>query len=444
MPIAAPVVSPQDSGAFGPGVAHADPVPTPSVRPTPTPSSSATTPASESEGGECSQNSPSYIKQAPAIFDAVGVRRAWEVSRGRGVTVAIVDSGVAAGNQHFQGPDGPVVLPGIDLSGENTDGRVDVGEHGTAIAGAIAAQELPKEMGSGLVGVAPEAKILPVRVETGLQENRPQKEGEETFMSKVGRGIQWAADQGAQIIVVAQSAPVGDPQLEAAINAVRGRALVVASTGNVYQGQEADKVVYPAAYPGVLGVTASNADGSASDQQVHGAHVKLAVPADVILTTWFDQADCLVGGYEGDQPLPSSSYATAYAGGFAALVASAFPDEGPDMWKYRLEVTALRGTADQRTDALGWGVVSPFDALTFTDIGTRYGPEHPNAAEHPAPARPAVASADLTSRDNNLTIRAYIVSAIAVLGASLLGGLVILSHLRGRPAVVEDSEEDLS
>ena len=444
VPIAAPVVSPDDSGAFGPGVAHADPVPTPSVRPTPTPSSSATTPASESEGGECSQNSPSYIKQMPAIFDAVGVRRAWEVSRGRGVTVAIIDSGVAAGNQHFQGPDGPVVLPGIDLSGENTDGRVDVGEHGTAIAGAIAAQELPKEMGSGLVGVAPEAKILPVRVETGLQENRPQKEGEETFMSKVGRGIQWAADHGAQIIVVAQSAPDGDPQLEAAINAVRGRALVVASTGNVYQGQEANQVVYPAAYPGVLGVTASNADGSASEQQVHGAHVKLAVPAGVILTTWFDQADCLVGGYEGDQPLPSSSYATAYAGGFAALVASAYPDEGPDMWKYRLEVTALRGTADQRTDALGWGVVSPFDALTFTDIGTRYGPEHPNAAEHPAPARPAVASADLTSRENNLTIRAYIVSAIAVLGASLLGGLVILSHLRGRPAVVEDSEEDLS
>lgn len=444
MPIAAPVVSPQDAGVFGPGVAHADPVPTPSVRPTPTPSSSATTPASDSEGGECSQNSPSYIKQTPDIFDAVGVRRAWEFSRGRGVTVAIVDSGVAAGNQHFQGPDGPVVLPGIDLSGENTDGRVDVGEHGTAIAGAIAAQELPKEMGSGLVGVAPEAKILPVRVETGLQENSTQKEGEETFMSKVGRGIQWAADQGAQIIVVAQSAPEGDPQLEAAINAVRGRALVVASTGNVYQGQEANQVVYPAAYPGVLGVTASNADGSASDQQVHGAHVKLAVPASVILTTWFDQADCLVGGYEGDQPLPSSSYATAYAAGFAALVASAYPDEGPDMWKYRLEVTALRGTADQRTDALGWGIVSPFDALTFTDIGTRYGPEHPNAAQHPAPARPAVASADLTSRDNNLTIRAYIVSAIAVLGASLLGALVILSHLRGRPAVVEDAEEDLS
>ena len=111
MPLAAPVVSPQDSGAFGPGVAHADPVPTPSVRPTPTPSSSATTPASDSEGGECSQNSPSYIKQTPAIFDAVGVRRAWEVSRGRGVTVAIVDSGVAAGNSTSRGRTAPWCSP---------------------------------------------------------------------------------------------------------------------------------------------------------------------------------------------------------------------------------------------------------------------------------------------------------------------------------------------
>ena len=446
MPLAAPVVSPQDSGAFGPGVAHADPVPTPSVRPTPTPSSSATTPASDSEGGECSQNSPSYIKQTPAIFDAVGVRRAWEVSRGRGVTVAVVDSGVAAGNQHFQGPDGPVVLPGIDLSGENTDGRVDVGEHGTAIAGAIAAQELPKEMGSGLVGVAPEAKILPVRVETGLQENRPQKEGEETFMSKVGRGIQWAADHGAQIIVVAQSSKDPNSDLEAAVAAVRGRALVVASTGNTYQDQKNNEVVYPAAYEGVLAVTASDAYGFASDQQVHGAHVDLAVPAAVIHTTWFDQADCLVGGYSGDTPLPSSSYATAYAGGFAALVASQFPNESPDMWKYRLEVTALRGSSDQRTNELGWGIVAPYEALTFDDIGTRYGPPHPDQAAHPVPNRPAEVSPHLTSRDNIMTMRTYIVCGIVVLGAAILGGLVILSHLRGRPVVVDkdDDDEDVS
>ena len=47
-------------------------------------------------------------------------------------------------------------------------------------------------------------------------------------------------------------------------------------------------------------------------------------------------------------------------------------------------------------------------------------------------------------RDTILTIRTYIVSAVVVLGSALLGGLVILSHLRGRPSVVEDPEEDLS
>ena len=70
-------------GAFGPAPAHADPVPTPSVRPTPTasPSPTPTAPA-DSGDGKCSENSPSYIKNQPEIFDAVGVRRAWEISRG--------------------------------------------------------------------------------------------------------------------------------------------------------------------------------------------------------------------------------------------------------------------------------------------------------------------------------------------------------------------------
>ena len=168
----APLVVPTSSheagnaSAFGARVAHADPVPTPSVRPTPTaPPTEAPSPTPKpTENQTCPQESPTYIKAQPAILDHVGVRRAWEVSRGSGVTVAVVDSGVAAGNQHFNASGKTVVLPGVDFSGENTDGRVDVGEHGTAIAGAIAAQQLPSSVGSGLIGVAPEAQILPVRV----------------------------------------------------------------------------------------------------------------------------------------------------------------------------------------------------------------------------------------------------------------------------------------
>lgn len=190
-------------------------------------------------------------------------------------------------------------------------------------------------------------------------------------------------------------------------------------------------------------MTATNADGSASDEQVHGSHVSLAVPAAVIHTTWFDQADCLVGGYAGTTPQPSSSYAAAYAGGFAALVASRYPDEGPDMWKYRLEVTALRGAADTRTDELGWGIAAPYDALTFDDIGTRFGPAHPDTAAHPLPRRAADTSVNLFNRDNNLTIRASIVSGIVVLSAASMGGLIILSHLRRHPARRESDSDDL-
>ena len=443
-PPASPLHEAGQGNALGSGIAHADPVPTPSVRPTPTapPSQEPTDEPGKTEDQTCPQNSPTYIKTQPAILDAVGVRRAWGITRGAGVTVAVVDSGVAAGNVHFNSGDPTVVAPGIDMSGEGTDGRVDVGEHGTAIAGAIAARELPASVGSGLIGVAPESRILPVRVETGLErEGVPQKQGEEPYMARLGRAIRWAADHGAQIIVVAQSSKEANADLQAAVEAVRGRALVVASTGNTYQDQADNEVVYPAAYEGVLAVTASNPDGSASDQQVHGAHVDLAVPADVIHTTWLDQADCLVGGYSGNTPLPSSSYATAYAGGFAALVAAQYPNEGPDMWKYRLEVTALRGAADQRTNELGWGIVAPYEALTFDDIGTRFGPPHPNAGQHPAPLRPAEASAHLTGANTSLTIRSYVVSGIVVLGAALLAGLVILAHLRDKPRKIEEEDE---
>lgn len=260
-PVLAPV-SPSDeagaSSAFGPTIAHADPAPTPSVRPTPTaPPSDAPTEAPEQRSEEtCPVDSPRYIKQQPLILDQVGVRRAWDLTRGAGVTVAVVDSGVAAGNEHFNSGDPSVVLPGIDLSGEGTDGRVDVGEHGTAIAGAIAARQLPAAKGSGLVGVAPEAKILPVRIETGLEQGNADKPGQEPFMSRVARAIRWASDNGAQIIVVAQSSKDPNSDLEAAVKAVRGRSLVVASTGNTYQDQKNNEVVYPAAYEGVLAVTA--------------------------------------------------------------------------------------------------------------------------------------------------------------------------------------------
>ena len=91
------------------------------------------------------------VAQAPNVISLLGIKKAWQLSRGSKVKVAIVDSGVVASNVHLT----ENVLPGIDLV-DSGDGRTDAAGHGTAIAGQIAAHEVE---GSGLVGLAPEAEI---------------------------------------------------------------------------------------------------------------------------------------------------------------------------------------------------------------------------------------------------------------------------------------------
>ena len=101
------------------------------------------------------------------MFKQIGVEQAWSVTEGQGVVVAIVDSGVDATNPHLQG----AMAPGIDLLGRG-DGQVDEDGHGTAVAGMIAARQVE---GSGVVGVAKSATIMPVRVYQGVSEDQVKK-----------------------------------------------------------------------------------------------------------------------------------------------------------------------------------------------------------------------------------------------------------------------------
>lgn len=84
--------------------------------------------------------------------------KVWPVSQGDGVIVAVIDSGVAADHQDLTGQ----VLPGVDFSGEQSDGRVDKDGHGTGMASLIAAHGHGDQ--AGVMGLAPKAKILPVRI----------------------------------------------------------------------------------------------------------------------------------------------------------------------------------------------------------------------------------------------------------------------------------------
>jgi len=250
----------------------------------------------EDKSTPCQIGTTAMVAQAPNVISLLGIKKAWQLSRGSKVKVAIVDSGVVASNVHLT----ENVLPGIDLV-DSGDGRTDAAGHGTAIAGQIAAHEVE---GSGLVGLAPEAEILPVRVYVSEQHDATSA-GKGPDGARTAKGIVWAADQGAKVIVVAQSSPTDLPELKAAVeHAAASGALVVASAGNVPQDQqnrtEDPKAPrYPAAYPQALSVTAVDANGAPSDSVLHGEHVEVAAPGSQVLSTFFGDGDCM---FAGNQP----------------------------------------------------------------------------------------------------------------------------------------------
>nr|WP_300144365.1 S8 family serine peptidase [Propionicimonas sp.] len=373
---------------------------------------SAPTVATAEEPQACRRDRPDVIAQAPAAFDALGIRTAWRLSRGAGVTVAVVDSGVHAANQHLT----DAVAAGVDLTASGGDGRTDEYGHGTIVAAQIAARQVK---GSGLVGVAPEATIVPVRVYEGTGQDQA---GPDTKLT--ARGIDWASARGIPVIVVAQSTTTDLPELRAAVQrATRRGSLVVASAGNADK-ESGNAVVFPAGYADALAVTALDAAGQPSDAVRHGVHVEIAAPGAQVLSAYFD-SDCLFGSDS-----PASSYATAYVAGAAALVAAAHPDERPADWEYRLLATAIRPAGTARDPRLGWGIVAPYDALNFINDGSATGPENPR---HPPPVQTVAPALPLPEPAPDL--QAPVTRAVGVVllaGGILFTGGLLFARLRAR------------
>lgn len=360
----------------------------------------------------CTAGVPILVADRPSALALLGADGAWELATGAGVTVAVVDSGVAAANVHLTG----AVVPGTDLVG-GTDARVDVDSHGTAVAGIVAARPVG---GSGLVGLAPEATILPIRVyvdrtEASLEAGLGPRD------DRLAEGIRLAADAGAQVINVSLSSPTDTPALADAVAYASGRgALVVASAGNRSQDDGPSVPRYPAAYPEVLAVTAVDAAGAPSAAVEHGPHVDVAAPGQSVLTAFLSDADCVLAGQE-----VKSSYATAYVSAAAALVAQRYPDETPAQWAHRLTVTAARPVATERSDDIGWGVVRPWAALTFVDDGSAAGPaspvhDAPAAAPQPAPVSLS-AAVDPDAGTRRAATGWLLAAAVAGAAAALVG-----------------------
>lgn len=364
------------------------------------------TPA-HAEPRDCTEGQVRYVAEVPAGIERLGARRAWGLSTGRGVVVAVVDSGVSAANAHF--PRGSVLAGRSFVGGPAT---TDETGHGTAIAGIIAARDIGER--SGVVGVAPAATILPVKITGG------EAGGDEAQQraANLAKGITYAVSAGADVINLSLSTAADRRDVRAAVaGAVRAGVLVVASGGNREQAAEVkDGLRFPAANPGVIGVAATNGSDVVTEDSIHGPHVDVAAPGDDVATTFRAWGDC-VFSQEGQ----SSSYATAYVSGAVALLRQRFPSASPADLTYRLQATASRGTRTVRDDLAGWGVVQPYEAMTAVFDDTVAGPVRPGGAPK-ASIAPQVSTVDLTpDPDPRAPDRAAVLWLLLGVGVAVLG-----------------------
>ncbi|NUU21700.1 MAG: S8 family serine peptidase, partial [Streptomycetaceae bacterium] len=269
-------------------VPAADAPPTPSVR--------------LSADGEC-RFPAQPLKGRPWSLQRVMLDQLWSKATGRGVTVAVIDSGVDSANSQLT----PALTDtGTDDFAPGTHGKLDENGHGTMAAGIIAAREDPA---TGFVGLAREASIMPMRQNGGTD---TQKGNVNTLAAAITTA---ANTKDVKVINISQetSAPGGaapGPLLEQAIRyAIDVRdVVVVAAAGN--SGDKDNLDTYPAMYEGVLAVGASDRNNDRATFSQNKPYVDVLAPGVDMWSTVPRGGHC-----SGD----GTSFAAPYASAVAAL-----------------------------------------------------------------------------------------------------------------------------
>ncbi|MQY16178.1 hypothetical protein SRB5_63740 [Streptomyces sp. RB5] len=272
----------------------------------------------------------------PWYLDVMQAEKMWAVSKGEGVTVAVIDSGVGD-TPALRGQ----VLAGLDSTDLSGDERSDLTGHGTTMAELIAGTG----EGGGLQGLAPSAKILPIRIQIG------NKEGETWVDPRVGaKAIRAAADSKARIINMSVAGSTFDGYTEEAIKyaASKGK-LVFAGTGN--DGSTDRK--FPVSYPEVVGVGAVDKSGVYAKFSNYGKSVDLAAPGTEV-PTYCDESLTRYCTSEG------TSQATALASASAALIWSEHPEwTANQVLKVMIDTAGREDGKQTLSKYIGWGVVRP-------------------------------------------------------------------------------------
>jgi serine protease len=290
-------------------------------------------------------NDPKYGEQWH--MKRAGAESAWEYACGEGVVVSVVDTGIACYDAEgfMKGTDlaGTSCVAGYNFVGKNDIAADDQG-HGTHVAGTIAQTT---NNGVGVAGLAHCAKLMPVKVLSAR--------GWGT-MADVAEGIRWSADHGAHVINLSLGAPMKSKVVENAVNhAIKKGVVVVAAAGN-----SGRSVGWPAAYPGVIAVSATDKNDNIAWFSSRGPEVTIGAPGVGVT----QQTICEAGKNKCEQwgVFNGTSMASPHVAGAAALLVGQGVTDA-DSVKSILEATA---TPKEDKNLFGAGILEAGKATART------------------------------------------------------------------------------
>jgi subtilisin family serine protease len=290
------------------------------------------------------------------VLDMLNVQPAWSLSEGAHVTVAVIDSGVDPNVSDLSGS----VSTGTDFTDLNTpSSNPNWGQHGTWMASIIAGHGDGFDDDDGIIGIAPEARILSIRVIPDTSDpgyKKYDKELEQTIQDELADGIRAAARDHVQVISMSIGYSAPSAAVRAALQYAYSQGIVlVASSGNSGNNDEQHgqagahgwaPVSFPAEYPGVLGVGAVTIDRQPTSFSSDNLSVQVAAPGKSVPAQGRNGQYYTVSG---------TSPACALVAGVAALIKSKYPGISPAE-----VIEALTTTAQQPLSGGGYNVLTGF------------------------------------------------------------------------------------
>ncbi|MCT4354066.1 type VII secretion-associated serine protease mycosin [Streptomyces sp. Je 1-79] len=374
------------------------------------------------DGSQCTFPGKMY-EGRPWSLQRVLLDELWTQSTGKGVRVAVIDTGVDVRNPQLakavDAKSGVNLIPkGIkDANGNKIErgkenGTTDTVGHGSKVAGIIAARPAK---GTGFVGLAPDATVIPI------QQNDAEGHG---TASTLATAIRHAIAKKADVINISQdtaNAVEPTPLLKQAVDdALAKEIVIVASAGNDGLGGNV-KPTYPASYPGVLAVASSDRNNERAQFSQSGDFVGVAAPGVDMVSTVPGGGHCADNG---------TSFSAPYVAGLAALIKAKHGAWTQEQIVAQIQQTAERSIAGHDR-LVGWGVVDPVRALTEDDKPIEKPVAHEGMTDAEAPT-PAALHLGETPEQRSTRLATYVMVGGGVLVAAIVGGAVAMRDHRRR------------